>query len=54
MHPLPPETLHGVSHFTFTLFNVPFSVAWPNLIAWLVVIAVFVIGGWARLPRWIG
>jgi hypothetical protein len=46
--------LHSVSHFTFTLFSVPFTIGWPNLIAWLLVIAVFVVGAWARLPRWIG
>jgi hypothetical protein len=54
VHPLPPESLPSVSHFSFTLLRVPFTVAWPNLAAWLVVIAVFVAGAWARLPRWIG
>lgn len=54
MHPLPPELLPGVPYFTFTLLHLPFTIAWPNLIAWLVVIAAFVGGAWARIPRWIG
>lgn len=54
VHPLPPEALPAVPYFTFTLLKVPFTIAWPNLIAWLVVIAAFVAGAWARLPRWIG
>ena len=54
MHLLPPEVLPGVPHFIFTLLRVPFTVAWPNLIAWLVVIVAFVAGAWARIPRWIG
>ena len=54
MHPLPPEQLPSVAHFTFTLLKVPFTVAWPNLIGWLGVIAVFVAAAWGRLPRWIG
>jgi hypothetical protein len=54
MQPLPPEVLPGVPHVTFTLLRIPFEVAWPNLIAWIVVIAAFVVGAWARLPRWIG
>lgn len=54
MHPLPPELLPGVSQFTFTLLRVPFTVAWPNLVAWIVVVAAVVGGAWARLPRWIG
>ena len=35
MHPLPPEALPAVPYFTFTLLKVPFTIAWPNLIAWL-------------------
>jgi len=54
VHPLPPEALPGVAHFTFTLLGMPFTVAWPNLIAWIVVVVAFVAGAWARLPRWIG
>ncbi len=54
MHPLPPELLPGVPYFTFKLLRVPVTVAWPNLIAWLVVVAAFVAGAWARIPRWIG
>jgi hypothetical protein len=53
MDPLPPELLPGVPHFFFTLFKVPFTVAYPNLIFWIVVIVAFVIGVAARLPRFI-
>ena len=52
--PAAPELLPGVPHFTFTLLRVPFTVAWPNLVAWIVVVAAVVAGAWARLPRWIG
>ena len=51
MHPLPPEALPAVPHFFFTLLGVPFTVAWPNLIAWVIVVVVFVAGVFARLPR---
>jgi hypothetical protein len=54
VHPLPPEVLPGVPHFFFTLFGVPVTVAWPNLIAWIVVAAAFVAGLFVRIPRWIG
>jgi hypothetical protein len=53
VHPLPPELLPAVPHFFFSLFGVPFTVAWPNLIAWIVVAAVFVGGAFLRLPRFI-
>jgi hypothetical protein len=47
MEPLPPEMLPAVSHLRFSIFNL----AVPNIIAWVVVIAVFVIAAWARLPK---
>ncbi len=53
MHPLPPEALPAVPHFFFSLFNVPFTVAWPNLIAWITVAVVFIAGAALRLPRFI-
>ncbi len=53
MHPLPPELLPGVPYFTFSLFKIPFTVAWPNLIAWITVAVVFVAGAALRLPRFI-
>jgi len=53
MHPLPPEMLPGVHAFTFTLLKVPFTVAYPNLIAMGVAIVAFALGAWARLPRFI-
>src|SRR5665647_2484994 len=39
---LPPELLPGVPHFFFTLFGVPFTVAYPNLVVWIVLAVVFV------------
>jgi hypothetical protein len=51
MNPLPPEMLPAVPHFFFTLFKVPFTVAYPNLIFWIVVIVAFVLAAVARLPR---
>ena len=53
MNPLPPELLHAVPHFFFTLLKVPFTVAYPNLIVWIVVIVAFAVGAGARLPRFI-
>jgi hypothetical protein len=45
--PLPPEALPAVPHIVFSFFNV----AVPDLIALVVVIVLFVVGSWARLPR---
>jgi hypothetical protein len=53
MHPLPPEMLPGVPNVFFTLFKVSFTIAWPNLAAWVALIAVFVAGAGARIPRFI-
>jgi hypothetical protein len=51
LHPLPPEALPAVPHFFFTFLDIPFTIAWPNLIAWVIVVVVFVAGAFARLPR---
>jgi hypothetical protein len=50
---LPPELLPGAPHFFFTLFGVPFTVAYPNLLVWTVLAVVFVAGAFLRLPRFI-
>jgi hypothetical protein len=50
---LPPQVLPAVPHFFFSLLGVPFTIAWPNLIFWIVVVFVFVAGAFARLPRFI-
>jgi hypothetical protein len=50
---LPPELLPGVPQFFFTLFGVPFTVAYPNLVVWIVLAVVFVGGAFLRLPRFI-
>jgi hypothetical protein len=50
---LPPELLPGVPHFFFTLFGVPFTVAYPNLLVWIVLAVMFVAGALLRLPRFI-
>jgi hypothetical protein len=36
-----------VSHITFSIFNL----AIPNIIVWLVVIVIFIVAAWARMPR---
>ena len=45
--PLPPEALPAVPHIVISFFNL----AVPDLIALVVVIVLFVVGSWARLPR---
>jgi hypothetical protein len=45
--PLPPEALPAVPHIVFSLFDL----AIPDLIAWALVLVLFVVAGWARLPR---
>ena len=47
MPQLPPETLPVVPHLTFWIFNI----AIPNLIAVVIIIVVFLIALWARIPR---
>jgi hypothetical protein len=44
---LPPEALPAVPHVVFSVFDL----AIPDLIAIGVVLVLFVIAGWARLPR---
>ena len=53
MLPLPPELLPGVAHFFFTLIGIPFTIAWTNLGAWVLVIVAFVAGVGFRLPKFI-
>jgi hypothetical protein len=53
MQPLPPEHLPAVAHFFFTLFGIPFTVAWTNLGAWILVIVAFVAGVGLRLPKFL-
>ncbi len=47
MHPVPAQLQPSVPHVVFGIFNV----AVPNLIAWLVVVGVFALAVWARLPK---
>ena len=47
MDNLPPELLPTVPHVTFLIFNL----AIPNIIAWAVVLAVFLIAIRLRLPK---
>ncbi len=46
---LPTQLLSAVPHFTFSIFNV----AIPNLIAWSLLVVVFVAALWSRLPRFL-
>jgi hypothetical protein len=50
MEPLPPEALRAVPHIAFSIFNL----AIPNIIAWAILISIFVIAAWARLPKIFG
>jgi hypothetical protein len=47
VEPLPSEALRAVPHVAFWVFNL----AIPNIIVWGVVILVFVLACWARLPK---
>ena len=47
MNPLPPETLPTVSYVAFSVFNL----AVPNIIAVAVIIIVFFVAAWSRLPK---
>ena len=47
MEPLAPELLRTVPHVAFSVFNL----AIPNIIAWAVLISIFVVAAWARLPK---
>jgi len=44
---LPPEALRVVPHIAFSIFNL----AIPNIIVWAVLISIFVVAAWARLPK---
>jgi len=46
---LPPELLPPVQHVAFGIFNL----AIPNIIAWIIVIVIFVVASWARLPKFL-
>ncbi len=50
MEPLPPEALRAVPHIAFSIFNL----AIPNMIAWAILISIFAIAAWARLPKIFG
>ena len=47
MGPLPPETLSAVPHITFSVFDL----AIPNFVVWGVILIVFVVAAWFRLPK---
>jgi len=47
VEPLAPELLRTVPHVAFSVFNL----AIPNIIAWAVLIFIFVVAAWARLPK---
>ena len=36
-----------VPHVTFGIFNL----AWPNIVFWILVVAIFAIGVYARIPE---
>ena len=47
MDQLPPAMLPATPHIAFWIFDL----AIPNIIAWLVVITIFFVAAWARLPK---
>lgn len=47
MEQLPTQLLPAVPHITFGIFNL----AIPNLIAWSIIIVIFFVAAWARLPK---
>ena len=47
MESLPPEALRVVPHIAFSIFNL----AIPNIIVWAVLIFIFLVAAWARLPK---
>ncbi len=49
MEALPTQLLPAVAHIKLSIFNI----AIPNLIVWGVVIVIFFLAAWARLPRFI-
>ncbi len=49
MEELPAQLLPVLPHVKFLIFNITI----PNLVMELLVLAVFLLAGWARLPKWI-
>ncbi len=49
MEALPAQLLPAVRHVAISIFNI----AIPNLIVWGIVIVIFFLAAWARLPRFI-
>ncbi|MFN2103307.1 MAG: hypothetical protein ACK2U0_20465 [Candidatus Promineifilaceae bacterium] len=47
MEQLPPQLLPAVPHIIFGIFDL----AIPDLIAWIMIIVLFFIAAWARLPK---
>jgi hypothetical protein len=47
---LPAQLLPAVAHFVFGIFNV----ALPNIMVILLLIVIFFVAAWARLPRIFG
>jgi hypothetical protein len=47
MELLPSELLPAVPHIHFSIFNL----AIPNIAAWAVLLSVFAVAVWTRLPR---
>ena len=47
MEQLPPQMLPVVPYLRFGIFDL----AIPNIIAWLAVILILLVGAWARLPK---
>jgi hypothetical protein len=44
---IPAQLLASVTHINFGIFNI----ALPNLIAGLLLVVIFFVAAWARLPR---
>ncbi len=49
MEALPTRLLPVLPHIKFLIFNITI----PNLIMELLLLAVFFLAAWARLPKWI-
>jgi hypothetical protein len=47
MEPLPAQLMSATPHVAFGIFNL----AIPNILVWVVLIAVFFVAAWMRLPR---
>jgi hypothetical protein len=44
---LPPQTLPAVPYVSFSVFNLAF----PNIVAWVLVFAIILVAAWIRLPK---